>query len=114
MHRTTTEVIEDHLVKRLKGQVEEDLADNFSKDIIILSSFGVFEGHDGVRKSADKLKRDIGDAQFAYNHTQIEGRYALLEWSAHKEEKKIVEGADSFVVEDGKIIMQTIHYHSLD
>jgi len=108
--RTTTEVIQDHLMKRLEGKVEEDIAENFSKDVILLSSFGTFRGHEGIKKSAEKLDRDMHGATFTYNHTQIEDDYALLEWSATLQDKSVTDGADSFVVKDGKIILQTVHY----
>lgn len=97
-------------MKRLKGDVKGDIKQNFSTDVIILSSFGVFRGHEGIEKSAAKLERDLPGAVFAYNHTQIEGNYALLEWSAELPDRRVCDGADSFVVDKGKIILQTIHY----
>lgn len=71
--RTTTEVFEDHLKKRLEGDVE-------------------------------------GDIPFEYNHTLVKGDYAFLEWTAKGEGRKVTDGADGFVIKDGKIVMQTIHY----
>lgn len=98
------------MTKRLNAQLEADIKNNFSPDVIVLSSFGTFRGHDGIRKSAAKLDRDLGSAKFVYNHTQIEGDYAFLEWSANKGEEIVCDGADSFVVKDGKIVLQTVHY----
>ena len=108
--RTPTQVLQDHLTKRLDGEIDEDIKNNYSKDVIILSSFGTFKGHDGVTLSANKLDRDIHGAKFTYNHTQIEGEYALLEWSAELPNKTVTDGADSFVIKDGKIVLQTVHY----
>lgn len=110
MNRTSTEVIQDHLAKRLVGDIEGDISTNFSEDVIILSSYGTFRGHEGVRDSAAKLKKAMGNAIFAYNHTMIEGDFAFLEWSGESQQKKVSDGADSFVVKNGKIILQTIHY----
>jgi hypothetical protein len=97
-------------MKRLNGDVEGDIKENFSPDIIILSSFGTFHGHDGVRHSAAKLKDALGDATFSYNHTMIEGNYTFLEWTGSSKDTAVCDGADSFVVQDGLITMQTIHY----
>lgn len=97
-------------MKRLSNEVDKDIAENFSKEVIILSSFGVFRGHTGVKMCSEKLSRDIEGAVFAYNHTQIEGDYAFLEWTATLPSKEVRDGADSFVTQNGKIIMQTIHY----
>lgn len=110
MAKTTTATIHSHLMKRLEGDLEGDIKANFSPDVIILSCYGVFKGHNGVRRSAAKLAKDIGEAEFAYNHTQIEGKFALLEWSTRNGKRPVKDGADSFVVEDGKIVLQTIHY----
>jgi len=110
MKRTPTEVIHDHLAKRLAGDIEGDIKQNFDKDILILSSFGVFKGHDGVRASAKLLDEKVGDAVFHYNRTLVDRDYGFLEWSADSENVKVWDGADSFVVHDGKIVLQTIHY----
>lgn len=109
-NRSTTDVVHDHLVKRLAGEVEADIGTNFSKDVIIISNYGVYRGHDGVRESADMLDEAISNARFEYGLTMIEGECALLEWSAEAEDKSIESGVDSFVVRDGKIIAQTIFY----
>ena len=108
--RTTTEVFEDHLAKRLAGDVEGDIKDNYSKDVIFLTGTGAFEGHDGVRKSASELAMYLGDVPFEYNHTLIKDDYAFLEWTAKGDGKMVFDGADGFVIKDGKIVLQTIHY----
>lgn len=110
MTRTTTEVIQDHLKRRLDGDIEGDIKNNFDKEVIVISSFGTYLGHDGVRESAEKLQKMVGEAAFVYNQTRIEKNYALLEWSAESENRRVCDGADSFVVTDGRIVMQSIHY----
>lgn len=113
MVRTTTEVFEDHLHKRLKGEVKEDISTNFSPDVIVLTGTGAFYGQDGVQESAKQLAEVLGSATFEYRHTLVEGEYAFLEWTATADGKKVCDGADSFVMRDGKIVFQSIHY-SLD
>lgn len=108
--RTTTEVFEDHLAKRLAGDLEGDIKANYSKDVIFLTGTGAFEGHDGVRKSANELEHYIKDIPYEYNHTLIKGDYAFLEWTAKGKDKAVYDGADSFVIKNDKIILQTIHY----
>ena len=108
--RTTTEVFEDHLAKRLAGDVEGDIQDNYSADVILLTGTGTFEGHDGVRKSAKELDEYVGNIPYEYNHTLVKGDYAFLEWTAKGDGKKVTDGADGFVIKDGRIICQTIHY----
>lgn len=113
MSRTPTDIIQDHLMKRLEGDIEADIRTNFSPEVIILSSYGVFRGHDGVRQSAAQLQRLMGDAVFAFNHTVIEKNFGFLEWSGRSKDKQVCDGADSFVIKDEKIVLQTIHYSAL-
>jgi len=108
--RTTTEVFEDHLAKRLAGDVEGDIKKNYSKDVIFLTGTGDYTGHDGVRASAAELEKYVGSIPFEYNHTLIKEKYAFLEWTAKGKDKAVYDGADSFVIENGKIVLQTIHY----
>lgn len=108
--RTTTEVFEDHLAKRLAGNLEGDIKENYAEDVILLTGTGAFEGHDGVRKSASELEEYVGDIPFEYNHTLIKDNYAFLEWTAKDGNKAVFDGADGFVIENGKIVLQTIHY----
>lgn len=108
--RTTTEVFEDHLAKRLAGDLEGDIKENYSKDVVLMTGTGVFEGHDGVRKSAKELEEYVGNIPYEYNHTLVKGDYAFLEWTAKGDGRAVFDGADSFVINSGKIILQTIHY----
>lgn len=39
-----------------------------------------------------------------------DGRNAFIEWSDRDGARQVCDGADSFVVEQGLIVAQTIHY----
>src|SRR3954470_7301410 len=109
--RTATEGINDHLAKRLAGDIEGDIKTNYADDVVFLTGTGAFHGHDGVRHSAAELNHYVTDkASFDYRHIIIEGDYAFLEWTATAEDRIVGDGADGFVIKEGKIILQTIHY----
>ncbi len=40
----------------------------------------------------------------------VEGETGFLEWGGRGEHTRIKDGADSYVIRDGKIVAQTIHY----
>lgn len=42
------------------------------------------------------------------------GDLAFLVWRADSDRFRIERGADTFLIRDGRIVMQTIHYHLLD
>ena len=105
--RTTTEVFEDHLQRRLRGDVEGDVRTNYVEGVVLITGTGTFKGCDGVRESASQLEKYSGkNATFEYKHTVVEGSYAFLEWTSVADDTVVGDGADSFVIQDGKIIFQ--------
>ena len=108
--RSTDEVIEHHLRCRREGDLDKDLRDNYADDVVLLSSEGVHRGHDGVRTLARVLDSYVSPSDYRYNGVVIEGAYALLRWSADGADVAVVDGVDSFVIRDDRIVVQTIHY----
>ena len=47
---------------------------------------------------------------FEYTYRAVEGRIAFLEWAYEDENVRVRDGADSYLIENGKIVAQTIHY----
>ena len=117
-HRTTREVLDDHLTiaNRWGGEpferiLEEDLRRNVAENVVVLINRGVFRGHDGVRQLALMLAEELPEHQaFEYTHVAAEGRIAFLEWAYEDSGVRVRDGADSYVIESGKIVAQTIHY----
>jgi len=108
--RSSEEVFEDHLRLAGKHRFEEDIERNVSPDCVVLERRGVFRGHDGVRELARLLDEELPDAPYSYTNRLVAGRIAFLEWTAEADHARVRDGADSFVIEDGWIIAQTIHY----
>lgn len=108
--RPAHEVIADHLARRDAGDLEADLAANYRDDVVMLSEHGVETGFAGMRASAERLFASLGPSVFHYEQVLVEGRFGFLRWSAESATHRIRDGADSFVVEDGRIVMQSVHY----
>ena len=108
--RSAIEVFEDHLSLAGEHKFEKDIQRNVSPDIVVLERRGVFRGREGVRELARLLENELPRAPFVYANRLIEGRVAFLEWTAETEHARVRDGADSFVIEDGWIVAQTIHY----
>jgi len=112
--RSAREVLDDHLRLADEGAVEEDLARNVAADCVLLTGRGVFTGHDGIRELARRLYEEIPSGRWTYLSTQVEGRMAFLEWVVDAGPYRIPDGADSYLIEDGLIRAQTIHYTVTD
>ncbi len=41
---------------------------------------------------------------FEYTHRAVEGRMAFLEWAYEDANVRVRDGADSYLIEDGKIV----------
>jgi len=117
--RTVQEVLDDHLglAENWGGEVgferglEEDLRRNSSEDIAVLINRGTFHGHEGVRQLAQMLAEELPEHRsFEYTYRAVEGRMAFLEWAYEDDNVRVRDGADSFLIENGKIVAQTIHY----
>ncbi|MGA8208820.1 MAG: nuclear transport factor 2 family protein [Nocardioidaceae bacterium] len=116
--RTARQVLDDHLniandwgAEPFERILEEDLRRNVAEDIVILINRGVFRGHEGVRRLAWMLAEELPEhSRFEYTHVAAQGRIALLEWKYEDALARVQDGADSYLIEGGKIVAQTIHY----
>jgi len=110
MARSTAEVFDDHLARADRGDLRGDIETNFASDCVLLTTYGRFEGHEGVRAAADLLERQAPGAKYAYTQRSVHGDIAFEEWSAVGAESCIEDGADTFLIRDGRIQVMTIHY----
>ena len=116
--RSAREVLDDHLNLAndwvdtpLDRVMEEDLRRNVSEDIVVLLNRGTFRGHDGVRRLAEMLAEELPEHEaFEYTYVAADGRMGLLEWTYTDATVTVRDGVDSYLIEDGKIVAQTIHY----
>lgn len=109
--RSPEQVLDDHLRRRCVGDLEGDLASNYADDVLVISKDGVFRGKDGVRHTAWILAEALPDAQFHYDLLRTADDIGLLSWSGQGSDgSRTCHGADTFVVRDQKIVVQTIHF----
>ncbi|WP_162917054.1 nuclear transport factor 2 family protein [Dongia deserti] len=113
LQRSPAEVFEDHLRLREAGALEEDLHRNYADDVLLLTCNSIQRGHDGIRESARRLKAQLPNVHFHFTARQVADRYALLVWGASSNNYRVGCGVDTFVICDGKIRVQTIHYDLL-
>lgn len=110
MTRDTRQVFEEHLAHADHGRIEQDINENFADDCVLLTSYGRFEGRDGVREAARLLAQQLPNPAFHYTQKSVAGEIAFLEWTGEGDGAQVKDGADSFLVRDGRIRIMTIHY----
>jgi hypothetical protein len=108
--RSAREVFEDHLRIAVEGGVEDDIERNYDSNVVILSREGVRHGYDCLREEAAKMQRELPNCTFHYHTRLVEGDVAFLEWTAEADGARVRDGVDSYLIHDGRITAQTIHY----
>jgi hypothetical protein len=117
--RSAIEVLQDHLGlaqqwaddAQFHRSLEDDIRRNVSEDIVVIMARGIFKGHDGVRYLAQTLGQELPERRsFEYTFVAAEGRMGFLEWTYEDNRVRVKDGVDSYLIEDGKIVVQTIHY----
>lgn len=108
--RSGAEVLDDRLLEGQSGSIEDDLARNYSPDLIVLTGRGVYRGHDGLRALNRLLQQDVPSAKFDYRTRLVEGEIGFVEWTAQGDGAQVDDGADSYLMRNGRIVAQTIHY----
>jgi hypothetical protein len=108
--RSTAEVFREHLELRQAGQVDAVIERNYAHDVVLLTTYGIFRTRDGVREGAKLLKQQLGDAKFTYITQYVQDDIAFLEWTARSNQVIVHDGADTFLIRDGQIIIKTVHY----
>lgn len=111
--RSARQVLDDHLALAMSGDLDSDLARNYDRDVVLLTSFGTYRGHDGVRTLARRMNDLARDASFDYHDVMLDGDVGFLRWSGTGSDgTRLVDGADSYVIRGGRIVAQTIHYRT--
>lgn len=108
---SSSDVLWRHLELSRDGSVEDDLVENFAPDVVVLTRWGAFHGHAGIRQLADRLAHELPDVEFTYDEVLVEREFAFLAWGAIASNgNRVDDGADSYVIRDGRIMAQSIHY----
>jgi hypothetical protein len=108
--RSPRDVLESHLQLSQAGRLEEDLERNYADDVVLLSYEGINRGHDGVRRLAAVLRNYVDAGHYSYDQILVEGDVAMMRWHAADGDTVVHDGADSYVISDGRIRAQTIHF----
>ena len=106
---TPQEVLHTHL-ELSRTHAERDFLTSYREDSFLIMASGVRRGLDEIRGCYRQLKDDLPNARYTYKAIVVEQDVAFLEWSADSDTHTVSDGADSYVIRDGYIRAQTIHY----
>ena len=99
---TTQAVLDHHLAALLVSDVDV-LMDDYARDSMFISNLGgVLNGFDAIR-SMFAAGADMSGWELVMAH--VEDEVAFITWKVDG----VVSGTDTFVIRDGKIILQTAY-----
>lgn len=107
--RSPAEVFKHHAQAMVAGELDEIVAD-YSDDARFITQAGVLHGKEGVRQGFTSLFGDLPHPKFDVRTRILEGDVLFLEWSATAEGSRADDGVETFLVRNGEIVLQTVHY----
>jgi ketosteroid isomerase-like protein len=109
MTRTPQEVMSHHAPALSAGDLDEIVAD-FADDAVMITPAGPKYGKDGVREAFTQLLADLPQASWHLKKQITADDLVLLEWTADAARSRADDGVDTFLIRDGLIRAQTVHY----
>lgn len=105
----TEETLLHHLQAIGEGDIDAVLSD-FTEDAVLITADGLLKGHGEIRSLFEKLLSNVLPPGSAFEMLQqiTEGEIAYIAWSAESPSYKIPLGTDTFIIRDGKIVVQTL------
>jgi uncharacterized protein (TIGR02246 family) len=107
--RTAQEVFQRHARATIAGDLEDIISD-YAEDALFITQSGLLRGKDGVREGFTKLFGELPDPHFDVHTRILEGDVLFLEWTATATGPRGENRVETFLVRDGEIVLQTVHY----
>ncbi|HYJ37258.1 MAG TPA: nuclear transport factor 2 family protein [Chitinophagaceae bacterium] len=109
---TTEEVMDHHLQALLNNDVNEVMKD-YTDESEIWTSEGIIHGLDDIASFFSYIFTVLprGGTQLGLKQKIVKDNRSFIVWNAHSPVISIPTGADTFIIEDGKIVLQTVATH---
>ena len=105
----TAEVLNHHLRALGSGKLDE-VVDDYVEDSILVTPDGTIKGLDGIRAAFEGFLSGMfkpGTYELTFDARHVDGEVAYILWHAKCASADITQGTDTFIVKDGKILVQT-------
>jgi ketosteroid isomerase-like protein len=105
---TTKDVLDHHLQCFAERDLNGTLSD-YAPAAVLFTPGGPLVGTDAIRPFFARLIAEFAEpgASFNLKHQSIEGDYAYIHWTAETADNVYELGTDTFVVRNGKIVVQS-------
>lgn len=109
-HLMTTREVFDHHIRALGAGEIDDLLSDYTDDSVVIGPDGVTRGLPAIRAMFDNFLSGLlkpGTYDFSLDKLHVDGDIAFVLWHAKCAGADITFAADTFVIRNGKIAVQT-------
>ncbi len=105
---STKDVVDQHLKSFGERDLKGILSD-YATGAVLFTPEGPLRGADAIRPFFQAMIAEFGkpDSAFSMKQQFVEGDYAYILWTAETADNVYELGTDTFVVRDGKIVVQS-------
>lgn len=105
---STQAVLDNHLQSFGAGNLDGILSD-YAANAILFTPDGALKGPKEIKPLFERMLAEFGKpgASFAMKQMAVDGDYAYIIWSAETADNVYELATDTFVVRDGKIVVQS-------
>ena len=105
---TTSDVLANHLKCFAERDLEGILSD-YAPDAVLFTMDGPLKGHGAIRSLFTTMLAEFGKpgAEFSLRQQLVEDESAFIMWTAVTADNLYELGTDTFLVQDGKIAVQS-------
>ena len=106
---STTKDILDHHLKCFSGRDLEGILKDYAPDSVLFDPKGIRKGISSIEGFFVDLFAEFEKpgASVSMQQTLVEGDYAYIVWTAESADNHYTMATDTFLIRDGKIVMQT-------
>ncbi|PSP74987.1 nuclear transport factor 2 family protein [Halobacteriales archaeon QS_3_64_16] len=106
---TTASVLEHHLAAFGDQDLEETMVD-YGEDAVLITQGATFRGHEEIRGVFEDFYAEFSQegVELSVEEQTVEGEYAYIVWNARTPDNDYEFATDTFVIQDGEIVAQTL------
>jgi hypothetical protein len=107
-HRTAKETIEQHLALMQAGRMEEAICD-YAENAVVIMPGQTISGRKAIGEGLLNMGSLLGGETPEVHSLTAAGSVVMITFSADGTPCTIPDGSDTYIVEHGQIVAQTVH-----
>lgn len=108
---TTRQIYNRHVKTLFDSDLDAVMAD-YSADAVLITAEKTYKGLKSIRGFFSNLIKNLVPSVKNFQHTPVvSGNYVLMQWDADFKDGTGMNGVDTFVIRDGKIVGQTVKFY---